>query len=142
MEFFKKAFKVLKFKENKPTPFGDLEDKVMEIVWKLKNATVNEVREVLGKDKFAYTTIMTILDRLYKKGILSRKKEGKGYRYYPLISKEEFEKQVAEKVISDMMKTNPSVAISAFEGVLEDLSKEEIEKLRKLIERKLEDENK
>ena len=142
MEFFKKAFKTLKFKQNKPSPFGDLEEKVMETVWKLGNATVSETREFLGKDKFAHTTIMTILDRLYKKGILTRKKEGKGYRYYPLITKDEFEKAIAKKVVSDMVKNNPSLAIPAFEGVVEELSSEEIEKLKKLIEEKIKNEKK
>ena len=142
MEFFKKAFKALKFKKHKPSPFGDLEEKVMEAIWKLGNATVSETREYLGKEKFAHTTIMTILDRLYKKGILTREKEGKGYRYYPLMTKEEFEKMVAKKVVSDMVRNNPSLAIPAFEGVIEELSPEEIEKLKKLIEEKIRNEEK
>ena len=135
MEFFKKGFKALKFKRNKPSPFGDLEEKVMEVLWKKGSATVSEVRKSL-KDKFAHTTIMTILDRLYKKGILKRDKEGKGYRYYPIVSKEEFEKMVAKKVVKDITKTDPSLAIAAFEGIVENLSKEDIEKLKKLIEEK------
>ncbi len=135
MEFFKKGFKALKFKRNKPSPFGDLEEKVMEVLWKKGSATVSEVKKAL-KDKFAHTTIMTILDRLYKKGILKREKEGKGYRYYTIISKEEFEKMVAKKVVKDITKTNPSLAIAAFEGIVENLSKEDIEKLKKLIEEK------
>ena len=135
MEFFKKGFKALKFKRNKPSPFGDLEEKVMEVLWKKGSATVSEVKKAL-KDEFAHTTIMTILDRLYKKGILKREKEGKGYRYYPVVSKEEFEKMVAKKVVADLTKTNPSLAIAAFEGIVENLSKEEIEKLKKLIEEK------
>ncbi|WP_297454503.1 BlaI/MecI/CopY family transcriptional regulator [Persephonella sp.] len=135
MEFFKKGFKALKFKRNKPSPFGDLEEKVMDVLWKKGNATVSEVKKAL-KDKFAHTTIMTILDRLYKKGILKREKEGKGYRYYPVITKEEFEKMIAKKVVKDLTKTNPSLAIAAFEGIVENLSKEEIEKLKKLIEEK------
>lgn len=135
MEFFKKGFKALKFKRNKPSPFGDLEEKVMEVLWKKGSATVSEVKKAL-KDKFAHTTIMTILDRLYKKGILKREKEGKGYRYYPVVSKEEFEKMVAKKVVKDITKTDPSLAIAAFEGIVENLSKEDIEKLKKLIEEK------
>ena len=135
MEFFKKGFKALKFKRNKPSPFGELEEKVMEVLWKKGNATVSEVRKAL-KDEFAHTTIMTILDRLYKKGILKREKEGKGYRYYPIVSKEEFERMVAKKVVKDITKTDPSLAIAAFEGIVENLSKEDIEKLKKLIEEK------
>ncbi|EDP73336.1 BlaI/MecI/CopY family transcriptional regulator, partial [Hydrogenivirga sp. 128-5-R1-1] len=59
-----------------------------------------------------------------------------GYRYYTIISKEEFEKMVAKKVVKDITKTDPSLAIAAFEGIVENLSKEDIEKLKKLIEEK------
>ncbi|NPA52341.1 MAG: BlaI/MecI/CopY family transcriptional regulator [Aquificae bacterium] len=140
MEFFKKAFKALRFNKNKPTVFGELEEKVINIIWEKKSGTVSEVREILGKEKFAHTTIMTILDRLYKKGILKREKEGKGYRYFPLITKEEFEREVAKKVIKDIVKGKPDVAIAAFEGVLEELSQEEIKKLKHLIQQKVKDE--
>ncbi len=138
MEFFKKGFKTLKFKNKKPSPFGELEEKVMEIIWNKGNATVKEVNEQLTRsgEKYAYTTIMTILDRLYKKGILDRKKEGKGYRYFPKISKEEFEEMVTEKVISDIVKANPSTAVAAFSGIIEELSEEELKKLKEMIDKK------
>ncbi len=138
MEFFKKGFKTLKFKDKKPSPFGELEEKVMDILWNKGNATVKEVNEQLSKkgEKYAYTTIMTILDRLYKKGILDREKEGKGYRYFPKISKKEFEEMVTEKVISDILKANPETAVAAFSGIIEELSEDEIKKLKEMIEKK------
>ncbi len=138
IEFFKKGFKTLKFKNKKPSPFGELEEKVMDILWNKGNATVKEINEELSKkgEKYAYTTIMTILDRLYKKGILDRKKEGKGYRYTPKLSREEFEEMVTEKVISEIVKANPSTAVAAFGGVIEELSEEEIKKLKEIIDKK------
>jgi len=142
IEFFKKGFKTLKFKKQKPSPFGDLEESIMEYLWKKGSGTVKEVREHLGENRFAHTTVMTVLDRLFKKGILKRKKEGKGYRYYPVITKEEFEREVAKKVVKDMLKNSPSTAVAAFEGIVEELSEEEINKLRDLLERKIKNENK
>ncbi len=135
MEFLKKGLKALKFRKNKATPFGDLEEKVMEVLWKIGSGTVSQISEALNEE-FAYTTVMTVLDRLYKKGFLKREKEGKGYRYYPVITKEEFERQIAKKVVKELTKENPSVAIAAFEGIVENLSKEDLEKLKKLIEEK------
>ena len=139
MEFFKKGFKTLKFKNKKPSPFGDLEEKIMEILWEKKEATVRQIKDELSKDKenYAYTTIMTIMDRLYKKGILDRRKEGKGYIYFPRVSKEEFEKLVTEKVISDIVKAHPETAIAAFGGVIEELSEDEIKKLKEMIDKKV-----
>ncbi|HCB69748.1 MAG TPA: BlaI/MecI/CopY family transcriptional regulator [Persephonella sp.] len=141
LEFFKKGFKSLKFKKDRPTPLGDLEEKVMNVLWKIGNGTVREVREQLNEN-LAHTTVMTILDRLYKKGLLKRIKEGKSYRYFPLISKEEFEKKVAEKVITDIIRSHPETAIAAFEGAIEKLSEEEIYHLKKMIEEKMRDEKK
>ena len=135
MEFLKKGLKALKLKKNKITPFGDLEEKVMEVLWKTGNGTVSQINEALNGE-FAYTTVMTVLDRLYKKGFLEREKEGKGYRYYPVITKEEFEKQIAKKVVKDLTKSDTAIAIAAFEGIIENLSKEDIKKLKKLIEEK------
>ncbi len=134
-EFLKKGLKSLKFKRNKPSPFGELEEKIMEVLWKNGSGTVREVKENLKED-LAHTTVMTILDRLYKKGYLKRKKEGRGYRYFPVVSKKEFEKIITEKVLKELLKANPEATLAAFEGAVESLSKEEIERLKKIIEKK------
>ncbi len=134
-EFLKKGLKSLKFKRNKPSPFGELEEKIMEVLWKNGSGTVREVKENLKED-LAHTTVMTILDRLYKKGYLKRKKEGRGYRYFPVVGKKEFEKIVTEKVLKELLKANPEATLAAFEGAVESLSKEEIERLKKIIEKK------
>ncbi len=137
IEFFKKGFKTLRFKGKKPSPLGDLEEKVMNIIWEKKKATVRDVlHELNKKENFAYTTIMTIMDRLYKKGLLKREKKGLGYIYYPVITKEEFEKKTAEKVITELIENNPELTLAAFQGAVEKLSKEEIDKLYKIIEEK------
>ncbi|WP_456464422.1 BlaI/MecI/CopY family transcriptional regulator [Persephonella sp.] len=142
IDFFKKGFKTLKFKKQKPSPFGDLEEKVMEFLWEKGSGSVREVRQYLGENKFAHTTVMTVMDRLYKKGILKRDKEGKGYRYYPVISREQFEAEVAKKVVKDMLKSSPSTAVAAFEGLIEELPEEEIDRIRKLFEEKIKNESK
>src|SRR6185312_10459220 len=56
------------------TGLGFLERELMEHVWKLNEASVSDVHEALA-GRLAYTTIMTTLDRLYKKGILHRRKQ-------------------------------------------------------------------
>lgn len=142
IDFFKKGFKTLKFKKQKPSPFGDLEEKVMEFLWEKGSGSVREVRQYLGENKFAHTTVMTVMDRLYKKGILKREKEGKGYRYYPVISREQFEAEIAKKVVKDMLKSSPSTAVAAFEGLIEELPEEEIDRIRKLFEEKIKNESK
>ena len=63
---------------------------VMKAVWEKGEATVKEVLAALQSDRsWAYTTVMTMLDRLHKKGYVRRAKSGKAYTYCPAVSRTE-----------------------------------------------------
>ncbi|MGB9911343.1 MAG: BlaI/MecI/CopY family transcriptional regulator [Microgenomates group bacterium] len=65
---------------------GPLEREVMLVIWKKGKINVGEVLKTLKtKKKLAYTTIMTVMDKLYKKGFLKREKIGKAYWYSPAV---------------------------------------------------------
>lgn len=69
---------------------GPLEERVLELLWRsAAERSVREVQEELVGD-LAYTTVMTTLDRLYKKGLLQRRREGLAYRYAARESREAF----------------------------------------------------
>jgi predicted transcriptional regulator len=69
---------------------GPLEQRMLELLWRRRRASsVREVQASLPGD-LAYTTVMTTLDRLYKKGLLQREREGRAYRYAPRTSREVF----------------------------------------------------
>ena len=59
---------------------GPLERKILEEVWSRESLTVRELLAG-GRIRLAYTTVMTTLDRLFKKGLLDRTEEGRGFRY-------------------------------------------------------------
>ena len=71
---------------------GDLEAEVMRRIWARGGAVT--VRDILGdleqERPIAYTTVMTVMDNLRRKGWLSRRPEGRAYRYQPLVSGEEY----------------------------------------------------
>jgi predicted transcriptional regulator len=71
---------------------GDLEARVMHRVWARREpVTVRDVLGDLQRDRpVAYTTVMTVMDNLRKKGWLRRESEGRAYRYAPLVSAEEY----------------------------------------------------
>jgi len=72
-----------------PNRLGPLETQMLRLVWERGQATVRELidsREVSG----AYTTVMTTVDRLYKKGLLDRVSEGRAFRYSPRKTRDEF----------------------------------------------------
>jgi predicted transcriptional regulator len=73
---------------------GPLEQRLLEALWARRNATVRELRED-GHDDLAYTTLMTTLDRLFKKKVLTRQAEGRAFRYAPRYTREELHREAA-----------------------------------------------
>jgi predicted transcriptional regulator len=69
--------------------FGDLEAVVMDRLWERDGATtVREVFEDLLRDReIAYTTVMSTMDNLHRKGWLSRERDRKAYRYWPSMTR-------------------------------------------------------
>src|SRR3954467_15847487 len=84
------------------TGLGFLERELMEHVWKLNEASVSDVHEALG-GRLAYTTIMTTLDRLYKKSILQRRKQGRAFIYAASVSREQFKQNLVQKAMSYLL---------------------------------------
>jgi predicted transcriptional regulator len=77
---------------------GALEKKVLDATWERGRVNVRDVVAALG-DVVAYTTVMTTLDRLYKKGFLDREKEGRAFVYVPKMTPDELKAGIAEDVI-------------------------------------------
>lgn len=73
-------------------PMGELEAAVMDVLWDRGGwSTPGEVHDVLAADHpLAYTTVMTILVRLWRKGRVERERDGRAYAYRPLQSREEY----------------------------------------------------
>ena len=117
---------------------GQLEASVMDAVWEAEGALcVEDVRKVLAaKKEAAYTTIMTTLDRLYKKGFLDRGRRGKAYYYVAKVTKAELGSNVTKQVIDGLLKTFAEPAISYFVEALGDADPEQLDSLAELIEKK------
>jgi predicted transcriptional regulator len=73
---------------------GHLEITVMEIVWAHGESSVHDVAQKLDRP-LAYTTVMTTLDRLFKKGLLDRRKAERAFLYAPRLSRAEWERKRA-----------------------------------------------
>jgi len=71
--------------------FGDLEATVMDRVWgRERGVTVREVFDELAATRqIAYTTVLSTLDNLHRKGWVRREREGKAYRYWPTMTREQ-----------------------------------------------------
>ena len=81
---------------------GKLERQVLDEAWRRGELSVRDVFVVFD-EKVAYTTLMTTLDRLYKKKLLERRKDGRAFLYSPALSREEFEHGIREDVIDGLL---------------------------------------
>jgi predicted transcriptional regulator len=100
-----------------PPPLHELETEVMEELWRSGEAPVRAVMEVLNKrasKKRAYTTYMTIMARLHKKGMLVRRREGKTDFYAPAQPREEYLAVRARAEVEDLVAQYGDVALSNF----------------------------
>jgi len=82
--------------------FGQLESAVMDVLWRTgRPAVVRDVLEELRQDRtIAYTTVMTVMDNLFQKGILERDLQGRAYRYQPVRSRAEHTADLMEEALS------------------------------------------
>src|ERR1700749_4569212 len=100
-----------------PPPLHELEAEVMEQLWKSGEAPVRAVMEALNKGtrkKRAYTTYMTIMARLNKKGMLVRRREGKTDFYAPSRDREQYMALRARAQVEDLVAQYGDVALSNF----------------------------
>jgi BlaI family penicillinase repressor len=116
---------------------GPLEERMLDGLWARGNATVRELVDT-GCDDLAYTTVMTTLDRLFKKGLLTRTEEGRAFRYTPRISREELHREAAGHAFRQLLDASPASALplSFLVEILGERDAQLLEDLRKLVERK------
>lgn len=81
---------------------GRLERAVMDTVWQRVDLSVRDVQRLLDRP-VAYTTVMTTLDRLYKKGLVSRRREGRAFVYAAAIQRHELEASMTTGLLNGML---------------------------------------
>jgi predicted transcriptional regulator len=90
---------------------GELERAIMEVLWQTDSAlTVRQVSNGLDQRELAHTTVMTVLDRLAKKGFARRERDGRAWRYRPAATREAY---VAELMLTALDQTGDRVAALA-----------------------------
>lgn len=114
---------------------GHLELSLMEILWNYGGGNVRDVTERLQRP-LAYTTVMTTLDRLFKKGLLERKKCERAFVYSPLLSRQEWERKQAGDWLARFL-TNPAPSGELLISCLVDAVGKHDEALLDELERKI-----
>ena len=120
-----------------PPPLHALEAEIMEEVWGRERATVREILEALnsGARQRAYTTVMTIMARLHRKGLLRRKREGKTHVYWPALDRADYLNARAKAGVETLVDEFGDVALAHFARQVGPLDPERLEQLRRLADR-------
>ena len=116
---------------------GPLEARLLEALRQRGDATVRELLLEAGSG-MAYTTVMTTLDRLYKKGLLDRTAEGRAFRYSPRHTQAEIQRAVAGEAIQQLFDSSQTSALplSYLIEIVTERDSEILDELQSLIERK------
>ncbi len=129
--------------------FRRLSDAVFDSLGKLEREAIIEVRRqgettvtsvCAGMSgTYAYTTVMTTLDRLFKKGILSRRKVGRAFHYEAKFSVEEMERGLASDVISRLLETSAGRVEPVLACIVDSVSNRDrdlLDELERLVKEK------
>lgn len=129
-----------------PRPDKDLvvltgrEMDIMNVLWKLGSGTVSEVQTGLS-DELAYTTVLTILRTLEKKGHLRHEEEGRAHRYVPLVEKAEAQDGAVTRVTRKLFSGSPELLMAHLLGE-KGLTEKQLMRLRALVDERLKEEEK
>ena len=112
----------------------DAELRIMDVLWRLGQGTVSEVSEAMPPPALAYNTVLTTLRILETKGHVGHEQAGRAYIYRPVTARDEAEESAVKHVVSKFFDNKAgALALHVIEN--ENLSSDEIARLRSLIER-------
>ncbi|MDB4292395.1 BlaI/MecI/CopY family transcriptional regulator [Maribacter sp.] len=114
------------------------EEQVMQYAWKLEKAFLKDIVEQFPEPKPAYTTISTVVRVLVRKEFLKFETFGKIRQYSPTVSKDTYFKRHMKEVISNFFSGSPS-KFALFFANNEDLDLTELEKMKGMLESKIEE---
>ena len=103
---------------------GDVQAEVMATFWDEGSATVREmVDELNGRRKpaLAYTTVLTLISRLWSRGLLAREPEGRGFRYRPAMSRDELLGELSDELIDRLFSDFGEIAVARLGARLDKL---------------------
>ena len=112
---------------------------VMSILWRAGSGTVTEVREALDED-LAYTSVLSALQTLEEKGFVRHESEGRAYRYHPTVAPENAGRSALARIREAVFQGSAELM---FAQLVSDrkLKREELERMRRLLAERLEEES-
>jgi BlaI family transcriptional regulator, penicillinase repressor len=118
---------------NKTHRLGDLQLRIMKVLWERGEATVAEVLEALSDHSdLAYTTMATMLRKMETRGLVSHRAEGRSFIYKPKVASEDVSRSMADHLVDRLFAGSLTEVVSHLLTTRE-VSREELSQLEKLI---------
>ena len=111
------------------------EEQIMQVLWELEKAFVKEILEAFPAPKPHYNTISTMVRILEEKGFIGHNAFGKTHQYYPIISKEDYQKTAVGDVLGKYFDNSYSKMVTYF-AQEENISEDELAEIIKMIKNK------
>ena len=125
------------FKEGLNQVLGALEKDIMEVLWNRGESCVKDILAAFSSDRdISYSTVITVTNRMVKKGLLKKRKVGKAFFYKPTYTREEFFEVVSKKMVEGVSEFSFQSAMVHFVDYMSRVNPDKIEYFSKLIESK------
>jgi predicted transcriptional regulator len=111
---------------------AERESELMQVLWERGPSTVGEVQERL-KDQLAYTTVLTILQKLEKKGYVRHEEQGRLHRFMAAISREAARRSAVRNLAARLFKGSAALLLTQVISD-ENLSEEDLKRIRRLVD--------
>jgi len=118
-----------------PERLGELQLQVMDVVWRMGRATVADVHEHLSAGrKIAYTTVLTTLRALERRGMVRHEQAGKAYVYEPAVDRDQYTTSSVGKLVDDLFGGQTEGLLCHLLGA-ERLTQSELAEIRRMLKR-------
>jgi predicted transcriptional regulator len=116
---------------------GTLEREILSLCWERNELSVRDAGAQLSSP-VAYTTVMTTMDRLFKKGLLSRRKSGRAFLYSPTATRQELEDAVASELVHSLLdrQSEPLPVLSSLVDAVSERDRALLDDLERLVREK------
>ena len=122
----------------KEKPMGELEEQVMQLVWKFPDSSIKDIHKELQKTRnLAYTTVATILERLFEKGIVAKTEKDGVNVFRANVSRERYSKFIAKHLIKKFVYSFGDAAITSFAESIDELPQDKRDHFKMLLNKHL-----
>jgi predicted transcriptional regulator len=111
---------------------GDLQLKIMRVLWRLGSASVASVQNALPQDELAYTTVATMLRKMEDRGLVHHREDGRKFIYEAAVSAEEVTQSMADDFVDRLFEGSLAHAVSHLLDTRQ-VSRQELARLEKMI---------